>query len=303
VKRPALKRQTLLAYAALLGGILCLTFSGIFVRTAHAPGLVTSFFRMAVAAIVLTPVGLSQIRRLGRIPPLQVLGLGLLAGLFSALDHGMWSTALGSTSVANATLFNYIAPLWVALFAVLAWREKLGLWFWAGLAMVLGGMGLVIGSNLNGAFQLNPGDTIAVGSSVFYAAYFLTAQRGRAQMPTLIFIWLVAVGAALALLCACLAFKLPLWGYEPETYLIFLAAGLFSQVAGYFLVAYTLGHLPASIVAPTMIAQPVLSALLAIPMFHEPLSLAQALGGLAVLAGIYVVNQSRAEATPPKTGS
>ena len=52
-----------------------------------------------------------------------------------------------------------------------------------------------------------------------------------------------------------------------------------------------------------MIAQPVLSALLAIPMFHEPLSLAQALGGLAVLAGIYVVNQSRGEATPPKTGA
>jgi drug/metabolite transporter (DMT)-like permease len=112
-------------------------------------------------------------------------------------------------------------------------------------------------------------------------------------MPALIFIWLVAVGAALALLVFCAALGLPLWGYSPATYLVFLAAGLFSQVCGYFLVAYTLGHLPASIVAPTMIAQPVINALLAIPLFNEALSLAQGLGGLAVLGGIYVVNKSR----------
>lgn len=251
---------------------------------------------MTVAAIVLTPIALGQTRRsrkLGSFPPIQVLSLGLLAGLFSAIDHGLWSTALGSTSVANATLFNYIAPLWVALFAALAWREKLGLWFWAGLALVLAGMSLVVGSNLNASFQFNPGDGLAIASSLFYAAYFLTAQRGRERMPTLIFVWLVALGAAVALLAACLVLKMPLLGYPPETYLVFLAAGLFSQIGGYFLVAYTLGHLPASLVAPTMIAQPVLTALLAIPLFHESLSFAQALGGLAVLAGIFTVNQAR----------
>lgn len=99
---------------------------------AQAPGLVTSFFRMAVAVIVLTPIALRQTRQQAHFPPVRVLSLGLLAGLFSSIDHGLWSTALASTSMANATLFNYIAPLWVALFAALAWREKLRLWFWAG---------------------------------------------------------------------------------------------------------------------------------------------------------------------------
>jgi drug/metabolite transporter (DMT)-like permease len=41
-----------------------------------------------------------------------------------------------------------------------------------------------------------------------------------------------------------------------------------------------------------MIAQLVLTSLLAIPLAGESLSLPQILGGLAVLAGIFLVNQS-----------
>ena len=109
----------------LKGNAASLGFEGL-VRFAHAPGLVTSFFRMTIAAVVLTPIALRQVQRLGAFPPMRMLSLGLLAGLFSAVDHGLWSTALGTTSVANATLFNYIAPLWVALFAALAWRVIAG---------------------------------------------------------------------------------------------------------------------------------------------------------------------------------
>jgi drug/metabolite transporter (DMT)-like permease len=48
-----------------------------------------------------------------------------------------------------------------------------------------------------------------------------------------------------------------------------------------------------SVVAPTMIGQPVLTALLAIPLLNEGLHTAQLLGGLIVLAGIYLVHRSR----------
>jgi drug/metabolite transporter (DMT)-like permease len=48
-----------------------------------------------------------------------------------------------------------------------------------------------------------------------------------------------------------------------------------------------------------MIAQPVLTALLAIPLAGEALYPAQWLGGLVVLAGIYLVNRS---ASRPASG-
>ncbi len=282
-----------LPYLALAGGVLCLCLSPLFVRFAQAPGLVTSFFRMSAAALILAPFGLRRLRQPAGRPGGRILLLGLLGGLFTSLDHGFWSTSLASTSVANAMLFNYIAPLWVALFAALVWREQLRLPFWGGLALILGGMVLVIRSGMATSFSFNPGDAYAIASSLFYAAYFLVAQRGLQRLDTLLWVWLVAAAAALALLLFCLAMGLPLLAYPPATYLLFAAAGLFSQVGGYFLVAYALGRLPASLVAPSMIAQPVLSALLAIPLYGETLSLSQILGGLAVLAGIYILNRSK----------
>ena len=48
-------------------------------------------------------------------------------------------------------------------------------------------------------------------------------------------------------------------------------------------------------VSPSMVAQPVISALIAIPLTGENLSLPQWLGALAVVTGIFLVNISRRE--------
>ncbi len=64
--------------------------------------------------------------------------------------------------------------------------------------------------------------------------------------------------------------------------MMFIAAGIVSQVGGYFCMTYAPGHIPASIVSPTMVASPVISALLAIPIAGENLSIFQISGGLLV---------------------
>ena len=50
------------------------------------------------------------------------------------------------------------------------------------------------------------------------------------------------------------------------------------QIIGYFSLTYALGTLPASIVGPTDELHPVFSSLIAIPVFHEYLSLHQIIG-------------------------
>jgi drug/metabolite transporter (DMT)-like permease len=285
-------KPKILPYLALISGILALSLSSLFVRWAEAPGAVTSFYRMTIASLVFLPVFLRQPaeqRRLDR----RWLFLPLLGGLFTALDHATWATAINFTRVANATLMNNLAPLWVALVAFLFWREKLSARFWAGLVMAIGGASVVLGSDFLARPQLNQGNLLAVLSSLFYAAYFLTTQRGRARFSTLTYVFIITVSSSLILLFANLALGNPLSGYSTATLLSFLGAGLISQVVGYFSVGYALGHLPASVVSPTMIAQPVLTALMAIPLAGEALLPAQWIGGLVVLNGIYLVNISR----------
>ena len=119
-------------------------------RWSQAPGPVTSFYRMSIAALMLLPVILAPRGHCGhRCSAASVAALADLsrcwAGLFTALDHGTWSTAIASTRVANATLLNNMAPLWVALFAALVWRERLRGRFWLGLVVTLGGAAVVSG--------------------------------------------------------------------------------------------------------------------------------------------------------------
>jgi drug/metabolite transporter (DMT)-like permease len=65
---------------------------------------------------------------------------------------------------------------------------------------------------------------------------------------------------------------------------------------GYLAISYALGHLPASVVAPTLIGQPILTAILAIPLLGEIPAPIQWIGGAIALAGIYIVNQSHMRA-------
>lgn len=285
-------RQVVLAYAALALAVLVLSLSGLFVRWAGTPGPVTSFFRMGIAAVVLSAI---VVRSGGKIqlPRWSLALLPLAGGLFTALDHATWSTAIEYTNIANATLLNNMAPLWVALVAVLFWRERLRSLFWVGLGLAILGAAIVFGMDLSGNTHDGRGDLLAIVSSVFYAGYFLVTQRGRLYFDVLRYVWLTTLVAAVFLLGLNLAVGNQLLGLPPQTYLVFLAVALISQITGYFALSYALGHLPASVVAPTMISQPVLTALLAIPLAGEALSISQWIGGAAVLAGIYIVNRVR----------
>ena len=264
-----------------------------FGKWANAPGPVIGFYRIGIATLILLPLFLYRNRKNGVKFPMAILLLPILGGIFTALDHGTWNSSLRYTSAANATLLGNTAPLWVALFAWLVFRQKLRGLFWVGLAFALAGAVIVLGSD----FILHPsiglGDMLAITAGVFYAGYFLVTERGRKKMDTLSYVWLVDLIAAFTLLLISLGMRMPLTGYPTQTYLAFLGAALVSQVGGYLSIGYALGHLPASIVAPTLIGQPVVTALLAIPLLGEALRTEQWIGGLVVLVGIYLVHRSR----------
>lgn len=283
------RSKSWMPYFALGGGIFALSLSSLFVRWADAPGMVTSFYRMSIATLFLFPF-LVHTRRIKGFPKFKLLIFPLLGGLFTSLDHAIWSTAINNTRVANATLLNNLAPLWVAFVAVFIWKERLRRRFWGGLILTLVGAFIILGNDLMTEPSLTRGDVLAIISSIFYAGYFLMTQRGRDHVDTLTYLLAMTLVSSLFLLGATQAFHMPLTGYSRSTYIIFLGAAIISQIGGYFSVSYALGHLPASLVSPTMIAQPVLTALMAIPFAGESLVPGQWIGGATVLCGIYLVN-------------
>jgi drug/metabolite transporter (DMT)-like permease len=73
--------------------------------------------------------------------------------------------------------------------------------------------------------------------------------------------------------------------------------GLAVQIGGWLVINFAQGYLPASIVAPTLLLQPVVTALFAQPLLGESLTIWHFSGGGAVLVGIFMVHMSRLKRT------
>ena len=278
-------------YIALAVGISALSLSAMFVRWADAPGPITGFYRLLISTFFFTPIFIRQQKKFEPIDK-KYLMFPLFAGIFTAFDFGFWNSSLKFTTAANATLLGNTSPLWVALFALFVFRERLRGIFWVGLILALSGAALVMGSDFLQHPTIGLGDLMASTAAIFYASYQLITQRGRKHIDPLRYTWLVGVSATIAMFFMNIVLGNSFGGYSTQTWLIFLLTAVVSQMIGYLAISYALGHLPASVVSPTLIGQPIMTAILAIPMLGEIPNPMQWIGGAIALAGIYIVNQS-----------
>lgn len=282
-----------LAYAALAAAIAGMSWSALFVRWAGVPASASAFYRVLIAAAVLLPW--SVIRGPRRCPDRRAVLLALAGGAFFAFDLVLFNAAVLRTSVATAVLLGNNAPIFVGLGTWIFLGKRPASAFWMGLALALAGCTLLVFADASSRGGTMPGsatgDLLALSAAVFWAAYMVTTERVRTEMDTLTFNTCAIGASVLTLLVVCLTLGVPLWGYSGRTWVWLFALGLISQLASYYALVYALGHLPATITSVAVIAQVPLAALLAAALLGEPLTGAQAAGGVVVLAGIYVVSK------------
>jgi drug/metabolite transporter (DMT)-like permease len=160
-----------------------------------------------------------------------------------------------------------------------------------GLSLTTVGIIIIFGNDLINHPQIGWGDTLAFIASFFYAGYFIFSERGRTQTSVVEFLWLVTLAGTCTLTILAVINGTPLSGYNGKTILIFIGAALFAQLIGYLALAYASGHLPATIVSPTMTLHPVLASILAVPISSEPITLQLLFAAPLILFGIFLVNK------------
>lgn len=284
--------QTIRAYVALAFGLMLLGLSAILVRLAGVPGPIAALYRVAIAAVVVAPFALRTARRQG-LPQWGDLRFALVAGLFFAADLAAWSTGVMLSGATNPTLMANTAPLWVGLGALFLFKEKLPGAFWLGLMVALLGTGIVLGLDAFRSFDLGVGTFLGLVASFFYGGYFLLAQRGRDRLGVVTFYWFSTVTNTIVLVILNLVLGNQFFGYSSSTYWILLALALGPQVVGWMAINYAQGHLRAALVSPTLLGQPVLTAIFAVFLLAEPIVPLQVVGGVAVLIGVWLVHRSQ----------
>jgi drug/metabolite transporter (DMT)-like permease len=308
--RPARRRRPWLGYAMVIGAASLWGINGTFVRIAIESGLSTyrlAEVRCAGGALLFFVAAAAFGRRgglrLGRdeLPWLAAFGiLGL------AFVQFLFFVGIERLDIGVAIVLQYLAPVWVALWARFVVSEPVKRRLWYGLALALGGLTLVV--ELWGGLAL---DGIGVGASLVgsltYAAYILLADRSLAHGRDVLS--LLAWGFAFATLFW--TFAQPWWSFPGELinedisllgrldevtipfWLLLAAIIVLGTFVPFILLVGALHHLPAIHVTLTAMVEPVVGSLVAWAWLGETLSAAQIVGGVLVLAGVALAQTAR----------
>jgi len=277
------------AYAALVAGILCISWSAIFVRWTSIPGPASAFYRLLIPALVLAPTWLlaGSVRKL----PLRSYGIIAVGALFFALDLAFYNTSILETNAANATLLGNNTPIVVGLVSWLFFKRRPRWSFWIGLALAVSGALVIVGSDLRRHAQFGLGDALALAAAACFAVYLIATEQVREHTNTLEFLRLATLFSTIFLFLLAALLHTPLAIPDKRSLLALLGLGLVSQLGGYLALTYALGHLPATVTSVSLLSQGPLTAILAALLLGESLTGPQLAGGALVLAGVGLANR------------
>ncbi|MBA86038.1 DMT family transporter [Thalassobius sp. S69A] len=220
------------------------------------------------------------------------LGPGLLLGALFAFEFVALFWALDHTRVSHASLLFYSMPVVLSVAAhFLLPNERLTPLKTLGLALAMGGVGLVLMGQRGGAASLI-GDLAALAGAFGWAGIALTLRLTKlaSEPPEMQLFWQLAVSAVILLALS------PLFGPLLRDPGLWHLVGLAYQIVavasfGFLFWVFLLGIYPAAGVASFAFLTPVLSVILGWLILSEPLGL-NILGAMALVAlGIVLINR------------
>jgi len=272
------------AFAALVGAAMAMGLSPVFVRLADVGAFASAFWRVALAL-----PALYAWMRLVEPAPARRFGLPtLLAGLAFTGDLIFWHASILRTSVANATFFATTAPIWVVAFGWLLFGLRAGRGVLAGLALCLLGGAALLGQTLRLAPDHALGDAFGLATGVFFGLYFLAVEAARRRVSAARVTFEASLVTAACLLAVAVATEPVLWPRSYAGFATLLAMAWISHAGGQGLLSVALGRLPATFSSLVIFLEAMAAAGFAWLLLGEPLTAAQAAGGLLIMAGIFV---------------
>ena len=295
---------------ALIIATLAVSTSSIFIRFAQgdgAPSLVIAALRLTFATLLIAPVALTRhLDEIKRFTRTELL-LGIFSGIFLAAHFATWITSLEYTSVASSVVFVGTGPMWVALLSPLLLKEHITKITVIGLMVaVIGGTVIALGDAcawnngldcpaLGDILQGRAmwGNLLALMGAWAVTGYLIIGRKLRAGISLVPYIFLVyGMGAVTLIIIMFVSGNTPL-GYMPTTYgWIFLLAAI-PQLIGHSTYNWALKYLNAALVSVTVLGEPIGSATLAFFLLDETPSLMTLVGGVLILAGIFLSSRSK----------
>jgi drug/metabolite transporter (DMT)-like permease len=267
--------------------------------------------RSAGTALVL--LGITALRspaalRVGR----RELGFLALYGVTGiAMVQWLYFVAIQRMPVGIALLFEYTAPLMVALWVRFVQKQPVRSRLWLGLALALGGLALV--AQFWKGMTLDPiGLISAVGAGAALACYYLMGEHGQRERDPI-----SLMGFSFGFSAVLWGIVSPWWTFpfsrlvhtvdlpgslpgSAPLWLMVLWIIALGSVVPFLLVLLAVGRLGPARVGLIGMLEPVGAGIIAWVLLGESLNTAQVVGSLIVLVGIMLAETARQAAQTPR---
>ena len=284
-----IKKESQLPYLALLIGMFAISTSAILIRHSNSEPLVIGSYRQAFATLIFLPFILKdrgeEIRSQSYFTLLEMILTGILLGA----HFSFFITSVKETSVAASVLLATCHVVYVAVLGRIFFGEILSKKAIIGTSIALAGILILFGGDLldnPGNFM---GNIFAFISGILAGLYYLSGRKLRRSITLPTYAFVVYLFSFLTMFTVVLIQNLSYSNLPITEIQLFLLMALIPTLLGHTMQNWALAYLPAYVVSISLLAEPIGSGLLAWLFFQEIPSFGVILGGLIVIAGLYVV--------------
>jgi len=243
--------------------------------------------RFAIAATTLAVPARTRVRRLGR----EGLVAGVVLGMLVAAAFGLQTAGLERTTVSSTGFITGLYVVLTPLFALLLFRQRIGLFVWLGVALAIAGLALLSGIEAGSA----TGDLLVLASAVATALQILMVERYATRFDALGLTFVEMASCCVGFLLIALALgdlDVPrgwtVWG-------ALLVTGIFSSALGYLIQIWAQQRISATRIALVFSLEAVWAGFFGYLLADDRLGLVGWSGCALILAGIVVAEPAAAE--------
>ncbi len=277
-------------YIYLIIALVVVSFSAIFIKLSTAPPLIIAFYRMFFSSLIITPYFIYKYRRQYNLFFNYRL---IFAGLFLALHFALWITAFEYTSVANAVIFVALQPLFSLILEYIFARKDFRKGTVIGVIMAIIGSIIISIGDINILFNRLWGDILALMGGLFAALYLFMGRNQREKLDYFPYIYVVYSYAAIFLGICVLIAGISFSGYAHINYFYFVLMALGPTLIGHSIFNYSVRFVPVSIVSLSLLAEPILTTILAWFILGVVINHVTIYGGIVILGGIYIATRKK----------
>ena len=277
-------------YIILVFGLLGVSFGAPLARfLPEMAALTIAFWRMAGASTLLWSHGVIQKQEplwRSKFPAI------IVAGIFLALHFAFFYSAVKLTSIASATLFATLAPIFTLVYERFALKHKFPVGALVGLWMAISGAVIVQGTEFAWGSEATQGNFYALASSAFMSVVLIIAQRIRSEITNIMYTRWLYLFAALTL--ALIIFSLGIdISFQLADSKWLLGLVILPTLIGHNSMSYAVKYLRPTIVGSMPFGEPILASILAWLFFGEMVGLNVIIGGAITLSGLVLLTLKR----------